>query len=789
MQKKSLLDQSERTTSTPSASPSINAPKIESTRTLRATVRAISDVDQVYRIAEAMFDPNSDRNKKNGILADLLNAAPPYGVNEHKDKGQGYRHNFSTGFLPGVVGPVITSPVDIIDNAQYLTSAALSAEDDPAGSMTEAYRRKFTKLVKSWPGWRDFIYQISGENVPYGYVPAVCDDPDDWRPEMCRQDEFGVPDNTGQTAAKCQFFGRKKSFYINELIETILKQPEEGGPWNLDACVEALNEAMPEDRTEQGSTQSASSRTFVDLVRDGNAGAAYDPRARTVPVYILYATEANGKVSKYIVQQKQQGATSAKSRLLYESEDEFEKMSDVIMFYALKPAKTLYSSKGMARDLGNVALATERGRNKAADHTYLGSLVWLMSEKGMVAVSLKVMDTCAVIGSEAKAQPEALPDRSESFDKFDERMSRYAQQTAGQYILSKPSQEGPNKDRTAHEVERDWQQQMKQQMAWLKRFFGQFGDMMTMIAGKAGSPDTSDEEAKKWQEDLADNDGITPELLKKLVEQPQGQLIDDMTQSRTNAMVQALPMVQASPNWDHVGYEKEVSIRMLGKETVDKYFKSGAVDPNDEAENMSQQLDENDAIRLGGSRPVSGRHNHKVHLKTLVTALDSSEPKIDQKVKSGQILQEPEILDNHQTAIKHGDAHVAMWEKQASITKNQAELQLANQYKGRLEQSQQKLDAWLKTAAEMKKQLQDRQAEEAKQPPPPPPQNGQKPPMDEDLLKAWVTHYKDLPEEMKRQVEEASGFTPVNNAAPPTPNGSENPLTASRQGVTQEVNP
>jgi hypothetical protein len=787
---KSLLNTSRDTTSTPSAAPSINAPKIESTRTLRATVRAISDVDQVYRLCESMFDPNSDRNRKNGILADLLNAAPPYGPKEHKEKGQGYRHNFSTGFLPGVVDPVVTAPVDIIDNAQFLTSASLSVEDDPTGSMTDAYRRKFTKLVKSWDGWRDHIYQIFGEDVPYGYAAVVCDDPDDWRPEVCRQDEFAVPDNTGQTGSKCQFFGRKKSFYIHELIETILKQPEEGGPWNLDACVEALNEAMPEDRSEQGNTQSASSRTFVDLVRDGNAGAAYDPRARTVQVYILYATEADGKVSKYIVQQKQQGATSAKNRLLYESEDEFEKMSDVIMFYALKPAKTLFSSKGMARDLGNIAMATERGRNKAADHVYLGSLVWMVSEKGMVAVSLKVMDTCAVVGSEAKVMPEALPDRSDAFDRLDERMTRYGQQVGGQYILSKPSQEGPNKDRTAHEVERDWQQQMKQQMAWLKRAFGQFGDMMTMIAGKAGSPGTGDEEAKEWQEDLEENDGITPELLKKLVNQPQGQLIDDMTQSRTNAMVQALPMVQASPNWDHVGYEKEVATRMLGKETVDKYFKENATDPNDEIENTNQQLDENDAMRNGGSRAVSGRHNHRVHLKWLVTALNSAEPKIDQKVKSGEILQTPEILDNHQTAIKHGDAHVAEWQKQAEATKNGAEMKESEQFKGRLEQSQQKLDGWLKAAVEMKKKMQEQQQADQQQQPPQPQQNGQAPKgqMAPDLLKEYVKHLPDLPIDIQIQIETLSGLNPSKEPAA-RKNGSEKPLTPQRQGVTQEANP
>jgi len=786
------------TTDTPSlpvGSPSINAPKIESAKSLRATVTAISSVDQIYGICENVFNPSSDRNIKNGILADVLNDSPPFGRDLAK-KGQGYRHNFSTGFLSGIIDPVVSYPVDVIDNAQYLTSAALDEKDDPDGTKTEAYRRKFTKLLRSWDGWRDHIYQIAQEDVPWGYTAVFCDDPDDWRPECERQDNFGVPDNSGQRSSKVQFICRRKSFYINELIEKLVEQPEDSdGPWNMEACVEALNESMPEDRTQQGNAANASNRTFVDLVRDGNAGAAYDPRARTVDVYILYATEADGKVSKFIVTQKNSSQTGQKQRLLYESFNEFEKLSDVVMLYALKPASTLYSSKGLARDLGNVAMATERLRNKAADNMYLGSLVWMHAEEGMVAVQLKVMDTCAVIGSRARVQADALPDKSESFDRGDERMSRYAQQKAGTYIVSKPSQynvQGGKK--TAHEVERDWQKEQQDKAAWLKRFFGQFGDEVSMIARKVGTPDTRDEEAKKFQKDLEESDGITKELLKKLVEQPQGQMIEDMTQKRTQTMVQAMPQVQASPFWDHYGFEREVATRTIGKETVDKYMNKNGIDPNSELKNLRQQMDENGMIRNGDSPPVADDDHHPTHLKWLVTDLDKSEPKIDQKVKSGEILQTPEVLDNHQTAIKHGDAHVEKWERQAQIRNAGEELKQAGQFKGRLAQSQQKQDAWLKASKDRKDRMEKQQAEQAQQQQQILPQlmqgmgATQVRPIDPDVLKSYVNHFDILPNWLKPQVVEASGFQVPPNANDGNGNG-EKPLTPASRGVTQTVNP
>jgi hypothetical protein len=750
------------------ASPSINAPKIENLQTLRATVRAINTVDQIYSICEAMFDPGSERNLNNGVIANQMNDAPPFGVGENKRKAKGYAHNFSTGFLSGIIEPAAGSPIDVIDKAGSLTSASLDDKDDPSGTKTEAYRRKFTKLLKSWDGFRTHIYNVFQETVCYGYNAVAVDDPDDWRPEECRQDEFGVPDNTGQHARKCQFFGRRKSFYIHELIDKLVKQPEGAkGPWDIEACVKALNEAMPEDRSTTGDATTPSNRSFADLVRDGNAGAAHDPRARTVDVYILLATEADGKVSKFIVTQRgtgNQGASATTTavadtrRVLYESLDEFEKLSDVVMFYSLKPGSgTLYSSKGGGRDLINIALSQERGRNKSADHTYLGSKIWMWSEKGMVAVQMKVLDTCAVIGSEAKVQADALPDRSDAFDRLDERLTRYAEQKFGQYIAQKPSRVDPKKEKTATETRVEEKQDMQTEAAWLKRLFGQFGDEVSLIARKAGDPSSRDDEAKAWRKDLEDNDGITPELLKKLVNQNQGQMIEDLTQQRTVALIQAAPFIMQSQFFDKYKYQRELATRTIGKELTDRFMFKNGIDPNDEAAQINYQLMENDTIRNGGSLPAVANHDHRSHLKTVVGTLDRSEPRLEAKVKDGSALQEPELIDNWEALVKHGDGHVHHWGQQAAAVKNEDELKEVGGFKNRLAQSDKKIQ---KALEDLKAQKKQREGEMAKRPQmmPGPQGPGQQMPM--ELLKAWVAHYKELKPDLQRQLEIMSGMKP-----------------------------
>lgn len=787
------------TSETPGAhlgSPSVNQPDIDA-RTLRAGIRAISSVEQIYALCEAAFNPKSDRNVKNGIIADQYNDSPPYPQGYLEGKQQKYRHNSSTGFMSGILDQAIASPNDLIDSALYLTSASLDPEDDPDGTKADAYRRKFTKLVRSWPKWDSHNSNRSQEVVVYGYCAVACDDPDEWRPEVCRQGQFGVPDETGQHASEAQFFMRKKSFTIDKLLNKLTefdRETVETGGWNIDACVDALNEAMPKDRNTDASSQGTTTRTFAELVRDGNAGAAYDPQARTVDCYILLATEADGKVSRYIV-------TQIGRRQLFEHEDAFEKIEDVIVFYTLNPGTgTLYSSKGGGRKLINLSKSVERTRNKAMDNTYQAGLVWLHSPKGMVSVQMKVFDAFAVIGSEATVSEKAMPDRSEAFDRADERATRYAEQSFGQYIPQKPSQTDPHKEKTATEITTEARRDEISRSQWLKRHFKQFGHEMTLIAKKAGDPDTSDTEAKAWQEDMAEKDGITPELLKKLVNQPQGVIVQDMTQELTGKMVQALPMIRQSPNWDQNGVEKEVSTRVLGKEFVDRYYRPAGTDPQEEAKAMQTQDLENVSMVNGGNPVPAPGDYHRGHLKYLVAHLDRDEPQIEQQAQGGQIDQAPQVLDNWATAIKHGDGHVHYWEQQAGANKNQEELTEAGKFKGRLAQSQEKHDAILKGVVERAQQRQKQQQQQPQQQPAAAPQqqspNGSQPEakgerewggLTEKIVTALIAQWTDLRPEIRTQLEERLGFTPETKSTATPPQEKTPSLTASASNRRQRA--
>src|SRR4029077_21260777 len=96
------------------------------------------------------------------------------------------------------------------------------------------------------------------------------------------------------------------------------------------------------------------------------------------------------------------------------------------------------------------------------------------------------------------------------------------------------------KEKTAREVSIEAQRDAITRSGWLKRFFGQFGDEITIIANKAGNPDTKDEEAVKLRELLAEKYGVTDDDWEDLTHQHQGQMIDDLTTARTQALVQGM---------------------------------------------------------------------------------------------------------------------------------------------------------------------------------------------------------------------------------------------------------
>ncbi len=653
------------------ASSGINPPDIDpKSRTLKPRRRAIRDGKQAFSIAEGVFSDTNDRNIKNGVIAEKYDGGQPFNSRALQAANEGWRHNFPTGFLSGIVDRVVPVPVQYIDGARFLTAARLKRNEPDAVDKSKEACQRFTKLVRSWVGWNAFKYALCQEDVLYGYAIAAILDGYEWRPQFFRQDEFGVPEGTGQHSDMAQFLVFKKNFLIHELVDKIsggvfseaAENDEDEGPsdeeieagrkaaddegWDIEATIEALNKAAPkvigEDNKETPST-----RGYQDMVREGNSGMSHEKGATQVSTYIVLAREATGKVSRYIINRGE------KQKVLFMREDEVAKMSDTATFFTLQPGNSkFYGSKGLGRTLVNIHMALDRTRNRAFDQLYLSSLLWLSTEGGVPAVQFKVKHPFGIFGSEAKVEAQGLPVNVQDYLNLDSKLTSIAEIAAGAYIPTALNDDGRT-NKTATEAGIDKVREDQARVAYIQRLSGQFAELVSMMQRRACDPDTGDAQAKEFQRELKEDVGMTEEEIQEWARCPSSEVGSEISQgdAMNQGIVAMAQRFSGDPNFDQIALKRMEATALTNPAIADAVMLEDEIDPTLENEQVWKQLVENTIMQSGGSLPVSPRDIDEIHLKVLMGELDNSVPGIVANPH-------PKILDNVNAALRHGEAHV-----------------------------------------------------------------------------------------------------------------------------------
>src|SRR5262249_942457 len=139
--------------------------------------------------------------------------------------------------------------VSAIQGMKYLTNAKLPDDQPGAAQKTEAFRREITSTCRARAGWQGFLAELTQENALFGYDCAGFLDEFRWFPKFFRQDEFFVPTVTKQHANQAQIVVLRERFLMHELFMLVEDRPAaEAAGWNVEQTVNAVNNALPEDR-------------------------------------------------------------------------------------------------------------------------------------------------------------------------------------------------------------------------------------------------------------------------------------------------------------------------------------------------------------------------------------------------------------------------------------------------------------------------------------------------------------------------------------------------------------
>lgn len=618
---------------------------------LKPQRRAIRDEKQARNVIRTLTESSRERNIKNARIMAKYNSEKPYTQSALEADGLGWKSNFTTKPLPMLIDKVAPRFVKAVEGVKYLTNASLPETYPNAGEKTEAFRRELTSIIRARPGWSDFISEVSLENALFGFTCVAWLDEFAWMPKHFRQDSFFVPTGTKQLAEMAQVISLRETFLVHELFELIAdKEAAQAAGWNVQNTVYAINNAVPENRR---SRESSWERVYEDLQRESNVGLSHESGALVVTVWHLLATEVDGKVSHYILNDAEgkteksfdvKGEFKSES-VLFAREDQFPSMADAAAFYSFQIGNgKLHGSKGIGREIYAMAAMLDRARNEVVDRLNLSGKILIRGDaKALKRFKMSVVGNALLIDNQYEVGEQQIDANVEEFISLDDYLTRLVEQMAG--ATTPKVFEGERVTKAAVDLFAAREEEGRDNI--LGRFLSQFSCTMTTIQRRICSKDCPDKDAKEMQERLLQI--MSREELDLLAKQPVAETVKDYTELERQQVVLVAQEAKGNPLYNQRELERRKLSALVGDDFAEAVLLPEA-DPTIEAEQTRLQMFE--LLLLVGQAtavPVSPRDNHILHLKAMAPAMESS---------AMEATKGPEGLAVLQALAAHAEEHL-----------------------------------------------------------------------------------------------------------------------------------
>lgn len=621
--------------------------------------RTISNAGQAYSVCDTLVS-----DWKKGILnaariTSKLNGERPYNQKKLKDAGKDWKTNISTGFLASECGKVVPRFYMPIKTAKYLTASELPPGWPNGVEKTQHFRQTITDAVRNWPKFNFYIRGLAREVAIFGFGFNVFFDEYEWRPTLMRMDKGFVPQGT-EVMEEPQFFMAKYDYKPSELLGLLRSSVEAGRTeWNVDNVVAAINAAYPPpvDSTYP------EARSYEELIRQATWGYSYTKGAKMIRTYHLFAKEATGRVSHYVLLSNQSavaptsvGSPVDDTKMLYQNLDQFESMDDVVNTMVFDYGDgTVHGAWGVGQILYDLAVQVEKIRCDSIDNIRLTNKVKIQvpDAKNINDVKQLVNDQFVIVsGAQFSANTAGLTSDVMGYEALDTKMTRIAQEKIGAFIPPIPMTAS---DITAAQINASSAQEKELREALLENWLIQFAHLMRTITKRLVNPESPDPVARETIEKLLAK--LTPEEIAMLAAQFPVKSVMDFTEFKAQQRGAFAANVMNNPL-----FRQSVAARYMAEGVGDESFVDSLVlpegDQNDMLAAQRQQILENAALATGQPVPVVTSDNDWVHMQTL-------KPVLTQAVQGGM---QPAILE---IGLQHYAAHWQQGVAKKTIPKDQ----------------------------------------------------------------------------------------------------------------------
>jgi hypothetical protein len=617
----------------------VNDPQLDAAG--RGGKRAITDPLQAANIVRRLEYENRDRNLKNARIMAKYNSERPYRPGELHSEGLGWKSNFSTKPLASLIDKVSPRFLNALDSLKSFTSSSLPSDTSRAAEKNEAFQTEITEMIRRNAEWRTFIGDVAQENALFGYTCTAWTTKWDWMPKHFRQDSFFVPTGTKQYPDNAQIIVLRETFLPHELFEMIEdREAAEMAGWDFANCVEAINSAMP---IQVRSKYSDWARIYEDLNRESSMAYSFYSGAKVVLSYCLLVREHTGKVTQWRID----GRTF---KPLFHVDDAFDSMQEAAVFFSFQHGNgTMHGSKGIGREVYNLASVIDRARNEVVDRLHLsGKIIVQGNERDVNRFRMSVIGGVIYIPSGFQIQTQRIDGDVEPFISLDQYIQQLMDQIVGNVS---PTQFGNRERVTKGEIDLLAARQEETKDTVLARFLIQFSMLITQMQQRMCDPEVADEVCQKMQKRLLKI--MTREELDQLAKTPSADVVRDYTEIKR----QQVAMIATENAGNPLYNQKELQYRKLTAQ-VDADFANAVLlpdnDPTVVAENVRQQKLEMMLMEQSGLPvEVSPRDNHEVHLEFLQTMYENNfKPMLAENPQ--------ELIPIAGAVIGHAKEHIAM---------------------------------------------------------------------------------------------------------------------------------
>lgn len=608
--------------------------------TLSRERRAITDALQAANTVRRLEFENRDRNLKNARIMAKYNSERPHRPGELYAEGLGWKSNFSTKPLASLIDRVSPRFSNALDALKSFTSSALPSDAPRASDKNDAFQNEITKTIRKNPEWRTLIGDVAQENSLFGYTALAWTTKWDWMPKHFRQDSFYIPTGTKQFPDNAQIIVLRETFLPHEMFELIEnKEAATTAGWDVPNCVEAINSAIP---IQVRSKYSDWARIYEDLARESSVAYSYYSGAKVVLSYTLLVREVTGKVTQWRID----GRTY---KTLFHAEDVFDSMQEAAIFFSFQHGNgTMHGSKGIGREVYNLASVLDRSRNEVVDRLHLsGKVIVQGNERDVNRFRMSVIGGVIYIPSGFTISTQRIDGDVEPFISLDQ----YIQQLMDQIVGNVSPQNFGDRERvTGKEVDLMAARQEEAKDIVLTRFLTQFSLLITQMQKRMCSADVVDKECREMQTRLLKI--MSRQELDRLASTPSADVVRDYSQLEA----QQIAMIATENAGNPLFNQKELQVRKLTAQVSSDFARAVLLPDNDPTEVAEQTRQQKIEIMLmeqsGLPVEVSPRDNAEIHLTYLRQVYEQN--------FIPALAQSPaDVLPVASACVKHAEDHIA----------------------------------------------------------------------------------------------------------------------------------